>query len=109
MRSPSGDRTKRHSERHTWKYANKQTQDEFLTSGRLIPIGREGNKVFARTLRPGEEDTGEVVHLEPGDQLVIPPGGLVIDSREIDARSTKGIGGYAPVANTVWTWYQIAW
>ena len=87
--------------------ANKQTQGEFLTGGRLIPIGREGNKVFARTLRPGEEDTGEVVHLEPGDQLVIPAGGLTVDSREIDAQSTEGLGGYAPVANTVWTWYRI--
>ena len=86
---------------------SKQPEGEFLTAGRLIPIGREGNKVFARTLRPGEEDTGEVVNLEPGDELVIPAGGLVVDSRAIDAQSTKGLGGYAPVANTVWTWYRI--
>ena len=82
---------------------SKQPEGEFLTAGRLIPIGREGNKVFARTLRLGEEDTGEVVNLEPGDELVIPAGGLVVDSRAIDAQSTKGLGGYAPVANTVWT------
>ena len=79
----------------------------FLMAGRLIPTGREGNKVFARTLRPGEVDTGETVQLEPGDELVIPAGGLVIDSREIDAMSPVGAGGYAPVTNTVWTWYRI--
>ena len=80
---------------------------EFLTSGRLVPIRREGYKVYARTLRPGEEDTGEGVHLNAGDQLIIPKGGLVIDSEEIDAQSAKGLGGYAPVANTVWTSYSI--
>ena len=86
---------------------NKQPEGEFLTGGRLVPVRRQGNKVYAGTLRPGEEDTGEVVHLEPGDQLVIPPGGLVVDSREIDAYGVEGFGGYAPVANTVWTWYSI--
>ena len=79
----------------------------FLMAGRLIPTGREGNKVFARMLRSGEVDTGETVHLELGDELVIPAGGLVIDSREIDAMSPVGAGGYAPVTNTVWTWYRI--
>ena len=82
-------------------------QGELLTGARLVPIKREGNKVYARTLRPGETDTGEVVELKPGDQLIIPPGGLEIGSREIDTESVKGLGGYAPVANTIWTWYQI--
>lgn len=80
---------------------------ELLLTGRLVPAGRDGNKIFARMLRPGEEDPGESVHLNPGEQLVIPAGGLVIDSREIDAMSPRGLGGYAPVANTVWTWYAI--
>ena len=78
-----------------------------MTSGRLVPVRREGNKVFARSLRRGEEDTGETVQLEPGDELVIEAGGLVIDSYEIDAQNFKGLGGYAPVANTVWTWYRV--
>ena len=85
-----------------------QTQGEFLFGGRLVPLRREGNIVYARTLRPGEEDTGEAVKLERGDRLVIPPGELVIDSRQIDAYfNPRGAGGYAPVANTVWTWYRI--
>ena len=87
---------------------DKQTQGEFLLGGRLVPIRREGNVVYARTLRLGEEDTGEAVKLERGDRLVIPAGELVVDSRQIDAYfNPRGAGGYAPVANTIWTWYRI--
>ena len=81
----------------------------FLIGGRLVPIKREGNVVYARSLRRGEEDTGEGVHIKAGDRLVIPKGELVIDSRDIDEyHNPKGLGGYRPVANTVWTWSQIA-
>lgn len=80
---------------------------QLLWSGRLLPAGRDGNTVYARTLRAGEEDTGEGIRVDAGERLVILPGDLVIDSREIDALSVKGYGGYAPVANTVWTWYRI--
>ena len=88
--------------------AEDRTQDSsgLLVHGRLVPDGREGNKVFARSLRPGEEDTGEGVNVRAGEQLIVRAGGLVISSDEIDALSPKGYGGYAPVANTVWTWYS---
>ena len=86
-----------------------QDQDAFLFSGRIVPIRREGNVVYARTLRRGEEDTGEAVRLEAGDRLVIPAGEFVVDSRDIDELyNPKGPGGYRPVANTVWSWYRIA-
>ena len=84
-----------------------QDSSDLLFISRLVPDGREGNKVFARSLRPGEEDTGEGVNVLAGEQLVIRAGGLLISSNEIDALSPKGYGGYAPVANTVWTWYSI--
>lgn len=89
---------------------NRDTKDqgEFLHAARLVPDGREGNIVYARTLRRGEEDTGQKVTVNAGERLVIRKGRLVLDSREIDAQSEKEAGGYAPVANTVWTWYQIA-
>ncbi|MCY4059817.1 MAG: hypothetical protein OXG44_17655 [Gammaproteobacteria bacterium] len=88
---------------------NKQNQGHFLVSGRVVPIRREGNIVYARTLRRGEEDTGEAVHLEPGDRIVFPAGELVVDSRDIDEHyNPKRAGGYRPVANTVWSWYRIA-
>ena len=87
---------------------NAQSLDgELLTYGRLVPDGREGNKVFARVLLPGEEDTGEGVDIRAGDQLIIRASGLAINSDEIDGQSPKRLGGYAPVANTVWTWYSI--
>ena len=87
---------------------NKQNEGEFLFGGRIVPIKREGNIVYARSLSLGEEDTGEAINLQPGDKLVIPAGKLVVNSRQIDTHyNVKGLGGYAPVANTVWTWYQI--
>ena len=89
-------------------FGGENIDPQFLLGGRLIPTKREGNQVYARTLRWGEVDTGEKVHLEPGDQLIIPAGGLVIDTRQIDSMSPAGVGGYAPVSNTVWTWYRIA-
>ena len=89
--------------------SDKQDQGTFLFAGRIVPIRREGNVVYARTLRRGEEDTGEVIHLEAGDSLVFPAGEFVFDSRDIDEHyNPKGPGGYRPVANTVWSWYRIA-
>ncbi len=86
-----------------------QNQGDSLFAGRIVPIRREGKVVYARSLRRGEEDTGEVIQLEKGDRLVIPAGELVIDSRDIDElHNPKGRGGYRPVANTVWTWYRVA-
>ena len=84
-----------------------ESSNELLFYSRLVPDGHEGNEVFARSLLPGEEDTGEGVNVRAGQQLIIRAGGLVINSDEIDALSPKGYGGYAPVANTVWTWYSI--
>ena len=89
--------------------SNNQDQGSPLFSGRLVPIGREGNVVYARTLRHGEKDSGEAVHLGPGDRLVIPAGELVVNSRDIDEyHNPVGLGGYRPVANTIWAWHQFA-
>ena len=73
-------------------------EDNFLIGGRLVPIKREGNIVYARSLRRGEEDTGEAIHLNSGDRPVIPPGELVIDSRDIDDQLEEDIGGYKPIS-----------
>ena len=82
------------------------SEGEFLASARLVPDGAKGNTLFARTLRCGEEDTGESVVVPAGHKLVIRAGGLRISLEQIDACSEVGLGGYAPIANTVWTWYQ---
>lgn len=85
-----------------------QQPGTFLFGARIVPVERKGNRVFVRTLRHGEKDPGETVRLREGDRITFRAGDLVIDSRQIDAMSPKGRGGYATVANTVWTWYQIA-
>ena len=81
--------------------------DELLLLGRLVPAGSDDNTVFARSLRPGEEDSGKAVHVAAGKRLMIKAGDLSFSSDEIDARSPKGRGGYAPVADTIWTWYRM--
>ena len=81
--------------------------DELLHFGRLVPAGSEGNTVFARSLRRGEKDTGETIEVPAGKRLVIKPGDLSLNLHEIDSRSPKKRGGYALVADTIWTWYQI--
>ena len=63
--------------------------------------------MFARSLRPDEADSGEAVQVPAGKQLVIRSGDLSFSSEEIDARSPEGRGGYAPVADTIWTWYKL--
>ena len=89
--------------------SDRQDDGGLLFAGRIVPLRREGNVVYARSLRRGEEDTGEGVHLRAGDRLVVPVGEFVIDSRDIDEyHNPKGHGGYRPVANTVWTWHQFA-
>ena len=85
---------------------NLGSDDQLLLSGRLVPAGSDENTVFARSLRPGEKDSGEAVHVPAGKRLVIRAGHLSFRSDEIDARSPKGRGGYAPVADTIWTWYR---
>ena len=81
--------------------------DELLLLRRLVPAGSDEKTTFARSLRPGEEDSGEAVHVPAGKRLMIRAGDLSFNSDEIDARSPKGRGGYAPVADTLWTWYRL--
>ena len=87
--------------------SSRVASNDALWVGRLVPAGREGNTLFARALKPGEEDTGEGINVRAGERLVIRAGDLGINLREVDAMSPKGLGGYAPVANTIWTWFTI--
>lgn len=81
--------------------------DQLLHMGKLVPAGSDESTVYARSLRPGEKDSGERVHVPAGKRLVIRAGDWSFSSDEIDERSPKGRGGYAPVADAVWTWYGI--
>ena len=86
------------------KLAGNQANGEILHVGRVVLDRREGNRVFIRTLRPDEKDTGEGVTIQKGEQVIFEAGALTVDLRQIDNQSPKGFGGYAPVSNTVWTW-----
>ena len=79
----------------------------FIYAGRLVEMKRDGNTVYARTLRRGEEETGEGLHVGKGERLTIPKGEMVIDSRDVDEyHNPVGVGDYRPIANTVWAWHQ---
>ena len=81
--------------------------NEILYVGRVVPAGSDKDTVFARSLRPGEDAPREVVNVPAGKKLVFRAGDLSFSSDEIDARSLKGRGGYAPVSDTIWTWYRM--
>ena len=82
---------------------------DFLYAGRIVEMKREANVVYARSLRRGEEDTADGVHVGKGERLVIPAGQMVIDSRDVDEyHNPMGLGGYRPIANTVWAWHQFS-
>lgn len=75
---------------------------------RVVPVGRDGKSIFARTLNEGEPDSGEGIIVQPGDErIVFPPGNLTITIKDIDRESRPGPDGYAAVSNTVWTWLTI--
>jgi len=83
--------------------------DDVLIAAPVVPDGREGNTVFARTLRPDESGDGIPVVVNPaaGEQLAFRPGSLLISIRDIDRHSKPGPTGYAPITNTLWTWLMI--
>lgn len=81
--------------------------DQFV-SVRVVPDGRDGKTVFARTLHPGEIDIDEPVMFSParGESLVFRK-----DSRirivDVDRPANADETGYASVTNTVWTWLRM--
>lgn len=82
-------------------------ENDFLAGVRVVPAGRNGNRVYGRTLNRGEPDTGEGISLELGETLEFPAGSISVTMADVDRYSEPGSDGYAPVANTVWTWLAI--
>ena len=80
---------------------------DFLAGVRVVPAGRKGNRVYGRTLNHGEPDSGEGIPLEVGETLEFPAGSVSVTMADVDRYSEPGPDGYAPVANTVWTWLSI--
>ena len=86
--------------------ANPRTNDA-VVGVRIVPTGREGNVVYARTLNADEPDRGERITLEVGEQLVLPRGSAKVSIADVDRYAEPEPDGYAAVTNTVWTWLQI--
>lgn len=83
--------------------------DDLLTWARAIPVRREGNKVFARTLKLGEPDEGDRVHLRPGDELIFEKDAVVLELDAIDAKEAASVpeGDYVPLTPVLWTWLAV--
>ena len=82
-------------------------EDDAIVRVRVVPIGSDGHTVYARTLNFGEADNGEFITVEPGDTLIFPAGTMKVTIADVDRYSEQTPDGYAPVANTVWSWLAI--
>ena len=80
--------------------------NDALIGVRVVPVGRDGNKIIVKTLNHGEPDTGESVRRGPGESLLLPPGNMRITIQDIDKENTPHSDGYAALSNTIWTWLQ---
>ena len=80
--------------------------NDALIGVRVVPAGRDGDKVLCKTLNYGEPDSGDGITLCPGEKLLFPAGNVKITIQDIDRENKPGTLGYAAVANTVWTWMQ---
>ena len=81
--------------------------DDTVVGVRVVPFRREGRTVYGRTLNYGERDNGEAILVEPGDTLIFPQGSVKVMLADVDRYSEPESDGYAPLANTVWTWLAI--
>ena len=83
--------------------------DDSLLWVRIVPDGRDGKVVFARTLRVGESDPGVPVVVDPatGETLQFKPGSVEISISHVDQRAQRDADGFAPISNTLWTWLAI--
>lgn len=72
---------------------------------RLVPTGREPDRVYAPTLRHGEEDDGRRVHVEPGESLIIEQLTVALD--HLDAMEEPTESGYVPLTPVLWSWFAI--
>ena len=82
-------------------------EDDAIVRVRVVPVRRDGRIVYARTLNAGEPDTCDLIHVSPGDTLVFPSGSMKVTIMDVDRSSVPSSDGYAPVANTVWSWLAV--
>ena len=81
--------------------------NDVLVRVRVVPNGKAGNEVYGRTLNVGEVDKGDRILLSVGEEVVFPVGSVRLAIDDVDKYAVAGLGGYSPIANTIWTWLQI--
>jgi len=87
---------------HISHHTTKEGTDGYLLPQRIVPIREEPGKVFARTLRYGEQDDGRRAHVRPGDDLVIED--LLLELNYVDEWEGQGVSGYVPLTPVLFTW-----
>ena len=83
--------------------------DDILVSVRIVPDGRDGDTIFARTLLPNESDTGASVIVDAckGEKLEFREGAILLTIQDVDRSASVDEYGYAPLTNTLWTWLSL--
>ncbi|MBX3444884.1 MAG: hypothetical protein KF774_20960 [Planctomyces sp.] len=79
----------------------------FLFSYRVVPVRREPGIVYARILRRGEADTGQRIHVRPGERITFERGSVVAELGHIDAMEPPTASGYVPLSPVLWTWLAL--
>jgi hypothetical protein len=81
----------------------------FMTSIPVVEIRRDvmRQEIWLRSLKPGEPDPPERVRVPWGYTVTVDPGSIVLDIDRIDGMTPTGADGYAPLANTIWTWMNL--
>ena len=74
---------------------------------RVVPDRRLGNLVYGRSMRPGEPDNGQGIPIFDEISLSFPVGSIRFSIADVECHSEPEAGGYAPVANVVWTWLAL--
>jgi hypothetical protein len=79
----------------------------YLFCYRVVPARREPGIVYARTLRRGEADAGQRIHVRPGETIRFEAGSIVAELGHIDAMEPPSASGYVPLAPVLWTWLTL--
>jgi len=74
---------------------------------RVVPDRRVGNLVYGRSIRPDEPDNGQGIPIFDEMSLSFPVGSIRFTITDVECHSEPKAGGYAPVANVVWTWLAL--
>ena len=82
--------------------------NDALIGVRVVPAGRDGNKIIAKTLNQGQPDSGEGITRHAGEKLLLPPGNARITIQDVDKENSPHADGYAAASNTIWLGSNLA-